>query len=127
MADPRLEAMRMRGAEHELGYIERLRHAGLSIRDLREDRAPKATLAAMQEGVQVIVQASLGNEDFAGIADVLIRVEVPSALGAWSYEPVDTKLARPALALELRVMRACEVRRKLRRRERPWLACGLTF
>jgi uncharacterized protein len=52
----------------------------------------------MREGAQVIVQAPLGNDDFSGIADVLLRVEVPSALGAWSYEPVDTKLARETRA-----------------------------
>src|ERR671915_2068504 len=94
MPDPRLQAMRERGAQHERAYIERLRQAGACIVDLRESREPRATLAAMREGAQVIVQAPLGNDDFAGIADVLLRVEVPSALGAWSYEPVDTKLAR---------------------------------
>lgn len=41
--DPRLEAMRARGAEHEAAYIERLRHAGPSIVDLRESRDPQAT------------------------------------------------------------------------------------
>jgi uncharacterized protein len=96
--DPRLEAMRERGTEHERAYIERLRHTGASIVDLRESRDPQATLAAMREGAQTIVQAPLGNNDFSGIADVLLRVEVYSALGAWSYEPVDTKLARETRA-----------------------------
>ena len=81
MPDPRLEAMRARGARHEHAYIERLRQAGSSIVDLRESRDARATLATMREGAQVIVQAPLGNDDFAGIADVLLRVEVPSALG----------------------------------------------
>jgi len=98
MPDPRLEGMRARGAEHERAYIERLRQAGASIVDLRESRNPHATLAAMREGAEVIVQAPLGNEEFFGIADVLLRVAVPSALGAWSYEPVDTKLARETRA-----------------------------
>jgi uncharacterized protein len=52
----------------------------------------------MSEGAQVIVQAPLGNDDFSGVADVLLKVEVPSALGVWSYEPVDTKLARETRA-----------------------------
>ena len=98
MPDPRLEAMRVRGAEHERAYIERLRGAGGSIVDLRERKDSAATLAAMREGAQAIVQAPLGNADFFGIADVLLRVEEPSALGAWSYEPVDTKLARETRA-----------------------------
>ncbi len=90
--------MRERGAEHERAYIERLRHAGSSTVDLRQSKDPRATLAAMREGAQVIVQAPLGNDDFAGIADVLLRVELPSTLGAYSYEPVDTKLARETRA-----------------------------
>ncbi len=98
MPDPRLEAMRARGAEHERAYIERLRQAGSSIVDLRESKDPGVTLAAMREGAQIIVQAPLGNDDFSGIADVLLRVEVPSALGAHSYEPADTKLARETRA-----------------------------
>jgi hypothetical protein len=80
MPDPRLEAMRSRGAQHERAYIDRLRQADSSIVDLRERKDPRATLAAMREGAQAIVQAPLGNDDFAGIADVLLRVEVPSAL-----------------------------------------------
>ncbi|HEX5767195.1 MAG TPA: hypothetical protein VFX94_03090, partial [Burkholderiales bacterium] len=89
--DPRLEALWTRGAEHERAYVERLRQAGSSIVDLRERRDPQATLAAMREGAQVIVQAPLGNEHFFGIADVLLRV-------GKSYEPVDTKLARETRA-----------------------------
>ncbi|HZE61043.1 MAG TPA: TM0106 family RecB-like putative nuclease [Burkholderiales bacterium] len=98
MPDPRLQAMRMRGAEHERAYIERLRETGSSIVDLRERRGSQATIAAMREGAQVIVQATLGNDEFSGIADVLVKVDVPSTLGAWSYEPVDTKLARETRA-----------------------------
>jgi uncharacterized protein len=58
--DPRLEATRARGAEHERVYIERLRHAGSSMVDLRESRDPSATLAAMRKDGQVIVQAPHG-------------------------------------------------------------------
>ena len=35
-----------------------------------------------------------GTTGFAGRADILRRVDVPSALGEWSYEAIDTKLAR---------------------------------
>jgi len=96
--DPRLEAMRARGAEHERAYIETHRQAGASVVNLQESKDPQATLAAMREGAQVIVQAPLRTGDFSGVADVLLRVEVPSGLGAWSYEPVDTKLARDTRA-----------------------------
>src|SRR5690606_9213415 len=76
--DPRLEAMRARGAEHERAYIERLRQAGASIVDVTKSRDPRETLAAMREDAQAIVQSPLGNDIFFGIADVLLRVEVPS-------------------------------------------------
>jgi len=110
MPDPRLQAMRERGAEHERAYIERLCQAGSSVVDLRERKDSRATLAAMREGVQVIAQARLGNDDFSGIADVLLRVDLPSALGAWSYEPVDTKLARETRAgTILQICTYCEM------------------
>jgi len=105
MPDPRLEAMRSRGAQHERAYIERLRQAGSSIIDLRERKDPQATLAAMREGAQVIVQAPLGNGDFSGIADVLLRVELPSALGRWgrAQRAVSSPIKRQAAALYWRL------------------------
>ena len=48
----------------------------------------------MRSGVEVIYQAALVAPPWLGYADFLERVEEPSAFGAWSYEPVDTKLAR---------------------------------
>ena len=60
----------------------------------------------MAGGAAVIIQARLGHSGFAGYADILLRVERPSVLGAWSYEVVDTKLARETLGgtiLQLRV------------------------
>jgi uncharacterized protein len=40
-------------------------------------------------------------EPWAGRADFLIRVETPSELGAWSYEVVETKLAKSTKACAL--------------------------
>ena len=48
----------------------------------------------MARGAEVIVQAALADGGWAGYADVLVRVPTPSALGDWSYEVVDTKLAQ---------------------------------
>ena len=48
----------------------------------------------MKAGAPIIVQAALPDGRWSGRADVLRRVETPSALGAWSYEVVDTKLAK---------------------------------
>lgn len=49
------------------------------------------TLKAMKEGKQLIVQAVLKNDDFMGIADLLVRVDKPSLLGNYSYEVKDVK------------------------------------
>ena len=52
------------------------------------------TLDAMHRGVPIIAQAALKNGHWGGRPDILRRVEHPSGLGAWSYEVIDTKLAR---------------------------------
>ena len=48
----------------------------------------------MQAGAPIIVQGALQSARWSGRADVLRRVETPSVFGAWSYEVVDTKLAK---------------------------------
>ncbi|HEX5051778.1 MAG TPA: TM0106 family RecB-like putative nuclease [Planctomycetota bacterium] len=108
--DARLQAMRIRGAEHERAYVERLRSRGLQIADLATTRDPAATLDAMRTGTAAIVQAPLGNDTFFGIADVLLRTDTPSALGDYSYEPVDTKLAAETKAgALLQLLTYCEL------------------
>lgn len=96
--DPALEALKERGLQHERGYIEHLRLQGLSIVELTElgdvEAHFEAACAAMRDGADVIVQATLLSNDWMGRADVLRRVEIPSKLGDYSYEIVDTKLAR---------------------------------
>lgn len=96
--DPALEALQERGFQHEKAYIDHLRSQGLSIVELPELDDPKAgfaaTCAAMREGPDVIVQATLLSQGWMGRADILRRVEMPSDLGDYAYEVVDTKLAR---------------------------------
>src|SRR5438067_8917659 len=48
----------------------------------------------MRAGADVIAHATLGRGRWLVRADVLRRVATPSRLGAFSYEPYDTKLAR---------------------------------
>lgn len=99
---PFLAAMRERGLEHERQYLDRLKESGLTLCDLSEgaghEGAVVKTAEAMRAGEEVIVQATLGVTGWLGIADVLRRVDRPSNLGAWSYEAVDTKLARETSA-----------------------------
>jgi uncharacterized protein len=96
--DPVLEVLAERGRQHETGYVDHLRAKGLAItaiEGLGVDAAAVAqTLAAMKAGAPVIVQAAFRTGQWIGRADVLLRVEKPSPLGAWSYEVVDTKLAQ---------------------------------
>ena len=97
-----------KGLEHERAYLERLRADGLSVAVLEQDgdwgRARDETLLAMRSGVDVVYQGALTGDGWRGVADFLVRVETPSALGDWSYEALDTKLARhakPAYVLQL--------------------------
>lgn len=96
--DPSLELLRQRGLAHELGYIQHLRDSGLHVTRIEGvgvyDAAISATVAAMEEGCDVIVQGALSDELWLGRPDILRRVDTPSSLGSWSYEVVDTKLAR---------------------------------
>lgn len=93
--DPAAQALRDRGAEHEQRYVESLKKLRLNVVDVRDvpDRL-RATRDALASGIDVVVQGELAAGRWRGYPDVLRRVEVPSALGAWSYEVYDTKLAR---------------------------------
>lgn len=98
--DPLLEILSERGAAHELSYIDHLARTGLEVAriDGFDATAVAETLANMRRGVPAIAQAALAHQKWNGRIDILRRVEVPSALGAWSYEPIDTKLARETKA-----------------------------
>ena len=100
--NPLLQLLWERGSVHEQNYVEHLAKNGLEpIRiDGVEvtDEAVSQTLAAMKQGVQVIVQGALSHDHWIGRADILCRIEAPSNIGHWSYEVVDTKLARETKA-----------------------------
>ena len=96
-ADPVLELLRERGLEHERKYADALRAKGLAVVDLAEHSGGDAvdrSLNAMRAGANFIFQPALRDGRWFGRPDVLSRVETPSALGAWSYEVLDTKLAK---------------------------------
>jgi len=91
------------GDEHEKRCRERLRQAGFTIAEIdtglgwdQVEKAAAATIDAMRSGVDVVYQATFIDTPWTGHADFLVRVETPSALGDWSYEPVDAKLAQTA-------------------------------
>jgi predicted RecB family nuclease len=96
--DPLLELLIERGALHEKNYLEHLEVNGFPI--LRVDgigvdlNAVAQTVDAMRSGAPIIAQGALKVGRWSGRLDVLHRVEKPSAFGTWSYEVIDTKLAR---------------------------------
>lgn len=100
--DPLLEILRERGHRHEQEFVQHLSDQGLACVtidgvDITND-AVAQTHQAMIDGVDVIIQAAFSHGRWSGRADILRRVEKPSDLGDWSYEIIDTKLARETKA-----------------------------
>ena len=89
------------GLAHEEDYRSQLEAQGelveIPAEGSLQERAA-ATIATMWKGAPAIFQAAFLQSPWHGFADFLVRVEEPSDLGSWSYEPVDTKLARSAKA-----------------------------
>jgi predicted RecB family nuclease len=95
--DPMLAILQERGLEFETSYLDKLREEGLNIaeQDIEENEsALQRTISAMKQGSDVIYQASIKNGIWQGRADFLLKVDKPSKLGNWSYEVVDSKLAK---------------------------------
>lgn len=104
------ELIQRKGAQHEQAFLDALRGAGHVVTEvgLGEahdfETAARSTTEAMRAGAAYIYQAVLVDDGWRGIADFLERVDRPSALGSWSYEVLDTKLAKhpqPEHALQL--------------------------
>ena len=105
--DEELEVLRERGEEHELRYLAYLQAQGRAVVEGRhpradDDRNDRSRLEAdaqltrdlMQQGADVIYQATLFDGTWRGYADFLLRIDGPARLGAYHYEVADTKLAR---------------------------------
>jgi len=97
--DEEMQLLAKKGIEHEQQYLERLHEQDITIAELTdkyEGNAERllATKQAMQSGVDVIFQAFLHDDPFLGYADFLVKTDRPSDLGAYSYEVLDTKLAK---------------------------------
>lgn len=92
------------GLEHEERFRARLADEGglveIPVAASLAERA-RLTVEAMRQGGPAIFQAAFLQPPWSGFADFLIRVQEPSAFGDWSYEPVDTKLARSPKASHL--------------------------
>ena len=97
------ELVARKGTEHEQRYLESLIAQQLHVVTIPSSidgaataaEATAQTEAAMRAGADVIYQAALADGGWRGYADFLERIPRPSpALGDWSYEVIDTKLAR---------------------------------
>ena len=96
--DPLLTYLAEKGLAHEARYLDSLEASAQNVvtiaDELNNSDKIAATIEAMQTGADVIFQACLSADNFRGFADFLIKVDKPSDLGDFSYEPWDTKLAK---------------------------------
>src|SRR5688572_29248442 len=98
--DPQAEIIRTKGFEHEQRWLQHLRDLRKQVVEIANDgdvdweRDAARTRQAMRGGAEIIYQGVFVDAPWRGIADFLVRVDSPSALGAWSYEASDAKLAR---------------------------------
>lgn len=90
-----------KGIVHEDEIIEDLRGQGIDICEVpeRSDEESFAQWAErvrplLSEGHEVLYQFPLVHDGVRGVADFLRRVDTPSELGEFSYEPADAKLTR---------------------------------
>src|SRR5258708_2782868 len=101
--DPSQELLRELGTRHEQNYLHQLGgDKSLAMVQISEalswSDAVAATTMALHSGADVVYQGTLEDGTWGGRSDFLVKVEKPSALGSWSYEVVETKLARSARA-----------------------------
>ena len=82
----------------ESRYLTKLKAEGRSVIEFGRDAglaaAAQATRIGLSQGPDILFQGAFFAAPWGGWSDFLIRVETPSALGAFSYEVVDTKLKR---------------------------------
>jgi predicted RecB family nuclease len=91
-----------KGYEHENRYLEKLKQKFNPVveipKNLSLEKRLEFTRLAMQRGADVIYQAALLDGNWSGNVDFLLKVTLPSNLGNYSYQALDTKLARAAEA-----------------------------
>ncbi len=102
-ADPGLDLLVKLGLAHEEKYLRYLsEEQNLQVTRIAKEASWKdaaaETVAAIRDGAQAIYQAAFGSQQWYGRADFLLRVEKPGDQNGWSYEVVETKLARSTKA-----------------------------
>lgn len=93
-----------KGLEHEAAYLNQLKAQHARVVDIAEggartlDEKVELTRRAMEQGVDVVFQATLREGIYIGHADFLRKVPGASVFGDYSYEVIDTKLAKRSKA-----------------------------
>jgi predicted RecB family nuclease len=92
-----------KGYAHEADFLAVLKARHSSLIDIAAiggnlEQKIANTRQAMRDGFEIIFQATLRDGSLIGHADFLRKVSRPSELGDWSYEVMDTKLARSTKA-----------------------------
>ena len=93
-----------KGLEHEAAYLNQLKAQHARVVDIAEggahtlDEKVELTRRAMEQGVDVVFQATLREGNYIGHADFLRKVPGASVFGDYSYEVIDTKLAKRSKA-----------------------------
>jgi predicted RecB family nuclease len=100
---PDLVVIQERGKQHEAAYLAYLTsNKKLPVVSLEEVKGEQNLLAEtrrlMEQGAEVIAQGALAEGRWFGRPDVLRRVAKHGKKWDWSYEVVDTKLARETKA-----------------------------
>lgn len=99
--DPLLAILQERGQAFENQYLQHLEDSGKTVEnhfDGSNDSGLSRTIKSMMQGFDIIYQATLDHGKWNGRADFLKKVDRPSKLGNWSYEVIDSKLAKETKA-----------------------------
>src|SRR3989442_5931920 len=92
-----MEILIRRGFQHEEAALRGFKEATGSVFEVLQDEDRyQNTIQAMRTGHQIIYQAALQRDAFAGYADFLVRADRPSELGNHSYDVCDARLAHSA-------------------------------
>jgi uncharacterized protein len=90
--------LQRKGLAHEASYLRTLRDQGKTVAEISTNlpaaERVRRTLDALRAGTDVVYQAALLEGQWGGFADFLIKTQRPSDLGDFSYEVIDTKLAK---------------------------------
>jgi predicted RecB family nuclease len=100
--DPGADLLRELGNRHEQTFFHHLAETKdvveIPTADISWADAVARTVEALRRGADAVYQATFQDGPWGGRSDFLIRVDKPSALGPFSYEVVETKLARSVKA-----------------------------